>query len=111
MQRSVVVLLFAGTALAAVGQVLFKLGATGRVSAASFVNPAILAGLACYGLGTLAWIYSLSKAPLTNVYPFTALTFVIVYLAGVFFLGEPSSLRGWSGIALVLAGLYLMTAS
>jgi multidrug transporter EmrE-like cation transporter len=102
------VLLIAAT-LAACGQVLFKLGATGRETIRQMVNPQILGGLACYGLGTVAWIFSLSKLPLRVVYPYTAFTFVLVYLAAVFLLGERITVRGGAGVSLVLAGLYLLT--
>ena len=94
--------------LAALGQVLFKFGATGRSTLIDFVNPAIASGLLCYGLGTVLWIVALSKAPLTMVYPFTALTFVIVYAAGVMFFGEATSARSLAGLAMILGGLFLV---
>ena len=103
--------LITGTLLASFGQVLFKLGATGRSSFAAFLNIWTFAGLACYGVGTVLWIYALSRAPLTLVYPFTALTFVFVYAAGVLFLGETTSPKALAGMGLVLAGLYLMSSS
>ena len=109
MSTFLVFALLAGVLLAAVGQVLFKIGATGHSALADFVNPAIIGGLFCYGLGTAFWILALSKAPLTVVYPFTALTFVLVYAAGVLFLGETASLRSLIGIALILAGLFLVS--
>lgn len=111
MSPQILLLLLSGTVFAALGQILFKFGATGRESLISFINPAILTGLTCYGLGTIAWIYSLSKAPLTLVYPFTALTFALVYLAGIFIFGEPTSLRSYIGISLILVGLYLITVT
>lgn len=101
--------LLAGVLLAAVGQVLFKVGATGQSDLLEFVNPAIISGLVCYGVGTVLWILALSKAPLTVVYPFTALTFVLVYAAGVLFLGETATLRSLVGIALILVGLFLVS--
>jgi undecaprenyl phosphate-alpha-L-ara4N flippase subunit ArnE len=101
--------LLTGTVFAALGQVLFKVGATGRDSLAEFINVWIIAGLVAYGLGTMLWIYSLSKAPLTLVYPFTALTFVLVYLFGVFVLREPTSISALLGVGLVLSGLFLIS--
>ena len=102
-------LLITGTLCAAAGQVFFKLGAAGRGTAADFVNAWIASGLLFYGLGTVLWVYSLSRAKLTSVYPYTALTFVLVYAAGVLLLGEPASVRAALGITLVLAGLFLVT--
>ena len=105
---SLVLLTFAACA-AAGGQLLFKLGARGRQDLLEFVNLPITAGFVLYGIGTLVWIYALSYEKLVNVYAFTALTFVIVYLAGVFVVGEKISIAGVCGILLVLAGLYLIT--
>lgn len=103
--------LLAGTLFAALGQVLFKVGATGRNALFDFVNAWIIAGLVSYALGTMLWIYSLSKAQLTIVYPFTALTFVLVYLVGVFVLGEATSLKAMVGVAAVLLGLFLISTA
>lgn len=109
MRASLIGWLLGGVLLAALGQVLFKLGATGRSALSEFVNLEIASGLLCYGLGTALWIVALSRAPLTVVYPFTALTFVIVYAAGVMFLGEATSFRSLVGVALILAGLFLVS--
>jgi uncharacterized membrane protein len=104
-------LLFAGTVFAAFGQVLFKIGATGRDSLFDFINVWIIVGLTSYVISTVFWIYSLSKAQLTLVYPFTALTFVFVYLIGVFVLGETTSVKALIGVASVLAGLFLISTA
>jgi undecaprenyl phosphate-alpha-L-ara4N flippase subunit ArnE len=101
--------LAAGTVFAALGQVLFKIGATGRQSLQAFANGWIALGLLAYGLGAVMWIYALSRAPLSQVYPFTALTFVLVYACGVWWFGEPTSPKAMLGVALVLLGLYLIT--
>lgn len=109
MKQSILVALLAGTVCAAAGQVAFKLGATGRESLISFFNGWVALGLTLYLLGTALWLFALSKASLTVVYPFTALTFVLVYGAGVLFLGELTNARQLSGVGLILAGLYLIT--
>jgi drug/metabolite transporter (DMT)-like permease len=99
----------AGVACASVGQVFFKLGAHGRQALAEFLNPSIGLGLLLYSIGTVLWILSLSEAPLTAIYPFTALTFVIVYGLGILVLGESVSPSALAGVALVLLGLFLVT--
>lgn len=87
---------------------LFRIGAQGRIALSQFVNWPILAGISLYGISTLLWIYTLSRLPLKNVYPFTALTFVVVYGAAVLVLGERPTWRGFVGIGIVLVGLYLV---
>lgn len=101
-------LLLLSALAAAAGQVLFRIGAQGRTALIQFINWPLLAGLGLYGLSTLLWIYALSRLPLKNVYPFTALTFVLVYVAAIAILGERPSWRGFVGIAIVLCGLYFI---
>jgi drug/metabolite transporter (DMT)-like permease len=101
-------LLVLSVACAACGQVLFKLGATGARAPADYVNLSVAGGLGFYGVGTVMWIFALSKAPLTSVYPYTALTFVFVYAAGAALFHEQIPVRSMLGIALVLAGLLLI---
>jgi drug/metabolite transporter (DMT)-like permease len=98
-------LLLVAAVCAAGGQILFKLGATNRGSLMAFVNPQIAGGGVLYFLGAVLWVAALSKLPLSVAYPFTVLTFVLVYLASVFLLGERPSPGAIFGVALVLAGL------
>lgn len=108
MTRTSLVLLLLATFAAAAGQVLFKYGARGREQFIEFLNIQIACGAAFYLLGTAIWIYVLSIEKLVDVYAFTALTFVLVYLAGVVLIGEKVSLYSMTGVALILGGLYLI---
>jgi drug/metabolite transporter (DMT)-like permease len=89
--------------------VLFKIGASGQTTLVGFLNGWNCAGALAYAFGTALWIYALSKAPLTAVYPFTALTFVFVFAAGAFFFDEAVSLASIGGVLLILLGLFLTT--
>ena len=109
MGRVSVILLTLAAFSAAGGQLLFKVGARGREHWLEFINLPIISGLVLYGVGTLIWIYALSFEKLVNVYAFTALTFVLVYVGGVMIIGERISMVGAFGILLVLGGLYLIT--
>lgn len=108
MHQMSVMLLTLATFSAAGGQLLFKIGARGREQLFEFFNLPIAVGLLLYAAGTLIWIYVLSYEKLVNVYAFTALTFVLVYLGGVLFIHERISMAATIGILLVLAGLYLI---
>ncbi|NUO72425.1 MAG: hypothetical protein HOQ10_06890 [Frateuria sp.] len=99
-----------GAILAAAGQVSFKWGATGRSGIAEFLNPGIGLGILLYGAGTLSWIRALAEVPLTVLYPFTALTYVLVNVLAATILGEPLTARGLTGTVLVLLGLLLLAA-
>jgi len=102
---AVFVALIAGSLCAAAGTVLLKLGASGSVAVLDFVNTRILGGLTLYGLGSASWIYAMSRAPLSVVYPFTALTFVLVMLSGILLLNEEATPAMLGGSALILAGI------
>jgi small multidrug resistance pump len=90
---------------AAAGQIFFKLGASNRTTLLAFFNPQIAGGGLLYFLGAVLWIWALSKVPLTVAYPFTILTFVLVYLASIIVVGERPAPAAILGVALVLAGL------
>ncbi len=108
MNRLSVSLLSVAALMAAVGQILFRLGARDKTSIAALFNVSILSGVALYGGGTLIWIFVLSREKLVDVYAFTALTFALVYIGAVTILDERLQLQAMTGIALVLLGLYLL---
>lgn len=101
-------LLLLACVTAAVGQMLLKAGATGRTQLLEFVNWQVLLGLGGYALSTLLWLYCLSKLPLRVVYPYTALTFVLVVVGAVVWFGERAGWRAGAGTVMVLAGLVLI---
>jgi drug/metabolite transporter (DMT)-like permease len=109
MGRLAIVLLTLSAFTAACGQLLLKLGAQGRQDLTGFINPYVIGGLLLYIASTLVWIYVLSFEKLTNVYAFTALTFVLVYLGGVTLLGEKISVTAGLGVVTILFGLYLIS--
>jgi drug/metabolite transporter (DMT)-like permease len=93
------------------GQILFKLTA-GSVGASGqlwdlFLSPTLIAALVIYGIATLAWVWQLRYVNLSQAYPFMALSFVIVPLASTAILGEPITLRYWSGVGLIVGGIVL----
>lgn len=103
------ILLVISAVLAATGQICFKLGANGATTLADFINVKLAGALALYGVSTILWIVALSKLPLSKVYPFTALTFVIVYIGSATILNEQLTVSVVLGAALVLAGLIVLT--
>jgi multidrug transporter EmrE-like cation transporter len=108
MTLSSIWMLLAASLAAACGQLLLKVGAQHRTHVVDFLNTPVAIGLLLYLCGTIVWIYVLSKEKLVVVYAFTALTFVLVYLGAVLTLGESLTLKASGGVALVLAGLYLL---
>lgn len=108
MSRLSIILLSTSALMAAVGQILFRLGARDKSSLLALFNVHILTGVALYGGGTLIWIFVLSREKLVDVYAFTALTFALVYVGAVTILDERLQLQAMAGLALVLLGLFLL---
>lgn len=108
--KPVYVVLVLACIFAAAGQVLLKIGASGRIQWQDFINWPVFFGLSCYGLSTLLWLYSLSKLPLRVVYPFTVLSFVLVLGLAWMVLDERAGWRAGLGTLLVLGGLVLITS-
>jgi multidrug transporter EmrE-like cation transporter len=96
--------------LAATGQILLKIGATGSRELIDFLNMRVLFGLGLYALSTVVWIWALSKVPLSIAYSFTALTFLMVFLGSLFIVKETVSLMSFAGLALIITGFFFMVA-
>lgn len=97
------------------GQLLLKLAALEMKSPSegvtlgwSFLNGYLVAGLAMLGLSTLLWVWILRSVALSQAYPYMALCFVLVPLAGVMLLGEPVSWRQAGGTLLIIVGVVLI---
>lgn len=102
-------------AMIAAGQVLFKLTARELHLFASVIalKPVLigLCALALYGAATLIWIVLLKSAPLSRLYPYMALSFVLVAAAGWWIFGEPVAAAQIAGLGLILAGLLVIATA
>lgn len=107
-------LLIATPCAIAIGQVLFKVTGARLSSQADatflsiFLEPVFLLALGLYGGATLVWIYVLKVVPLGQAYSFMALTFLIVPVLALYFLGETLTLRYAIGALLIMAGLLVI---
>lgn len=102
-----------GIVFAAAGQLLFKLGTNqiGDINSANLlrmINPYIMLGMLFYGLGSVFWIIALSKADLSFVYPFTALTFILVYFLSILVLNEAIRSNRLIGSVIIVLGICVM---
>lgn len=108
-------------ALAIAGQLLMKRGmiAFGTFPVSQllvklipiFLNPWVFAGLACFGLSSVFWLVVLSRMPLSLVYPMVSFGYVLVALLSVFFFKEHVSLIRWTGIVVIILGVFLISRS
>ena len=99
--------------LLSAGQILFK-HAAGKMDIESkgivegiLFNYALLVALVVYGVATISWIFVLLSAPLSVVYPFAALAFIMVPIFSFIFLGEDLKWTTFAGAAVIMAGVYV----
>jgi len=72
------------------------------------LQPAVMGGLAIYGIGTMLWILAVSKREISYLFPLSALNYVVVALGGKWLFGESIPGARWLGILVVFAGVWLM---
>lgn len=99
----------------AIGQMLFKQAASHLDFARPLADTRGLAflgvALALYAVATVAWVSVLAHAPLVQVYPLMALSFVLVPIGAMIFLKEQVNWMYWLGTALLLTGLVVISRS
>jgi uncharacterized membrane protein len=81
------------------------------VAAATLFNPLVVGGLVAYVLGAGLWLFVLSKAELSLVYPFVALGFIMTMLMGAFLLHEAVGTYRVVGTLLIAVGAVLVARS
>ena len=124
MRGVILALALASICMSAVAQVLFKVGMSGAevraalaegaapgVIRAVALNPGIVGGLALYGLGTVLWLGVLSRAELSQAYPFVGLSFVLTAIFGAVLFHDTLSAPRVAGIAAIVLGVYLVGRS
>jgi drug/metabolite transporter (DMT)-like permease len=100
--------------LLSIGQILFKFAAQDLASATerglitALLSPWLFAAVALYAVTTVLWVYILTRAPLSQAYPFVLFGMALVPLAAHLFFGEVLSVRFLIGMTLVIAGLTVM---
>lgn len=94
-------------------QVSLKMGASTELTRWQiWLSPPILIGLALYGLSFVLTIRIYASYPLSVISPVMAgAIFSLVTLASVVFFAEPITLQKIGGIALIVAGMALISRS
>jgi drug/metabolite transporter (DMT)-like permease len=102
---------FLRKAMLAVGPLSAFADAPLRLVFAVVLQPALIAGMLCYSVSIVAWLFVLSKVEVSAAYPFLSIGYVIAALVGFFFLGENVTLLRIIGIALICGGLIFISRS
>ena len=117
MQGKTLTLIVASVVFSAAGQLLLKSGAGqyasfGRMGflVAAARDFRIVAGLFAWVASTLCWLYVLRVTPLSRAYGLTSLTYVFIFLASVFFLGERVRPPHVVGTLLIVVGIAFLVS-
>jgi drug/metabolite transporter (DMT)-like permease len=68
-------------------------------------NPYFIVALLVYFCMTVLWVWILSFMPLAKAYPFTILSYVLVPIVAVMFLGESIGRNYYIGGGFIMIGL------
>jgi len=118
------VLILTGVGLNAAAQLLLKVAtrplAHFSVFNADTLNSSVLilfksmpfwSGMVCYAASVCVWVAALSKAPVSTAYPMLSLGYVVVAAFSVAWLGESLTPGKVLDIALICAGVVLVSRS
>jgi multidrug transporter EmrE-like cation transporter len=118
------VLILTGVGLNAAAQLLLKVAtkplAQYSVFNADTLNNSVLilfkslpfwTGMLCYSASVCVWVAALTKAPVSTAYPMLSLGYVVVAAVSVAWLGEALTPAKVLGIALICAGVALVSRS
>jgi multidrug transporter EmrE-like cation transporter len=110
--------------LNAAGQLLLKLGTqrtgvirlarpwrVGELGRKLGTAPGILVGLVCYGASTLLWIPVLSRVDVMVAYPMVSFGYAVGALVAWRYMGEAMTLYRFMGIAVIMAGVFILSRS
>lgn len=118
----IIALILASVGLAALAQLLLKVGMNkvGAIGTADIEaplttavrvlrQPAIWGGFLAFALSGAIWLVVLSRTALSFAYPFASLTFVLILLFEWVLLDEPFFALRWGGVAFIIVGLILVS--
>jgi drug/metabolite transporter (DMT)-like permease len=97
----------------AFGQVLFRASALALNESGSYydfkVIALLVAAFGLYAATCLGWVLILQKTELGKIYPFMALSFIVVPLASYMVFGERFGGQYYIGVVLILSGVIFCT--
>ena len=104
--------ILAGVLLNAGAQLLLKAGTNAMpLSLRLAIEPHILAGLACYVVSVVVWVVGLSRVPVSIAYPMLSIGYVVNAIAAYYLLGEAVTPMRMAGIAVIIAGVFIVARS
>lgn len=72
-------------------------------------SPFIWVGLIAYGFSLVVWLVALSRVDVGLAYPMLSIGYILVAIAGHFWLQEPLTMERMLGIIVIMVGVFLLT--
>lgn len=88
-----------------------NLSELGHFFAKAYTNAYILSAVFLTIVTALAWILAVSKTELSQIYPFMALSYVLVALFSLLIFKEDVTALRWVGIVVICFGVFLVSRS
>lgn len=83
----------------------------GHFFSQAYTNGYVLSAVFLTIVTAIAWVLAVSKAELSYIYPFMALSYVLVALFSLLVFKEDVSTIRWIGIMVVCVGVFLISRS
>lgn len=96
------------TALLPMGQFFWKKALMNGYNIRIFFSSNFLLGALCYVLGTIFWLFALSVFPLSKIYPFVSLSYLVGAGLGFYLFNESISFVNITGYILLIAAIVLI---
>ena len=77
----------------------------------AYTNIYVISAVLLTIVTALAWILAVSKVQLSFLYPFMALSYVLVALFSLLFFKEDVGVLRWLGIIVICAGVFIVSRS
>jgi len=74
-------------------------------------NIYVISAVSAMILVALAWMLAISRAQLSFLYPFMALSYILVVLLSMLVFKEDISITRWVGVTVICAGVFLVSRS
>lgn len=103
--------LFIRQGMLKVGVVSLKLEQMWNMIQEFFTNLYLWSGMLCYAVSIILWMVVLSKVNVSLAYPFLSIGYIITAVLAYFLVNEPLTLQKCIGIAVICAGVIILTYS
>jgi len=95
--------------IGAIAQILLKIGVGKAESLVGYVNWFVAAGLFCYGIAMVGYLFALKKGEVSRLYSIIALSYAFVLFLSWWVLQESMSVWKIAGVSLIIVGITLVT--